>query len=186
MEPNNPISVIQGLKRQISGVSTKLNDNPPSEIINLESNNTSQIALSHLQNLKFAPPKLSRNSSLNTQTADMQEQSITAKSCKEFNKEKLYSKPFFKSNFKFLDKKVKSKALDILKKRKKLRNLTIVQQKLQSTYNAPVAKSYTLDHVIMKVKSSKQTISQGRNLISSLESNLRKIEKELVVMKTQD
>jgi hypothetical protein len=71
----------------------------------------------------------------------------------------IYTVPFFKSNFKFLDKKVKSKALEILKKRKKLRNLTIVQQKLQNTYQPPVPKTYTLDNVIRKVKSSKQTIS---------------------------
>jgi hypothetical protein len=106
------------LKYQISGVSTKLND-PHPQVINLESNTTSQHSNTpntHKQALNHP--------------AESHASSIAAKSCKEFSKDTLYSKPFFKSNFKFLDKKVKSKALDILKKRKKLRNLTIVQQKL--------------------------------------------------------
>lgn len=175
MEPNTNQIETLSLTHQISGVSTKLNEPTP------HGSNHSSIQ----QNVTIPQLNLSRNSSV--KTLNIENESLRApKSCKDFNKSNLYSKPFFKSNFKFLDKNVKSKALDILKKRKKLRNLTIVQKKLQSTYQPPVSKNYTLDSVIKKVKSSKQTISQGRNLISSLENNLRMIEKELVVMKTQD
>jgi isocitrate dehydrogenase kinase/phosphatase len=122
---------------------------------------------------------------LSNETQSEKEKSISSsKNSKE--KEDLYSKPFFKSNFRFFEKRVKADALLVLRKRKKTRKLKTIQKKLAKAFGKSDEKGQRLDSVLDKIFKSRKIVKRGTFLVEQLERNLKMIEKELVEMKTSD
>lgn len=107
------------------------------------------------------------------------------KKLRKINKKNLYSKPFYKSNFRFLGKRVKENALKILRKRKRQRKLKDINKTLNKKLGDDEDQFSRAEFLSNSLK-RKNFVFETHSIVKKLRKNLEKIERELVVMKTKE